>query len=370
MDAFESVAETLHSRGPAAVFDQLAETARARKDYRELFSTRLMQARHRLGLTLIETEPASTLPDEQRSVYEAALRDAARETGELFLADGDIVAAWPYFRAIGESAPVSGAIQSVQGGEHIEAIIAIAFQEEVNQRKGFELILEHLGLCRAITCYGAIRDTTVRQQCLNLLVRTLYADVAASMKRTIAANEPSAPPTGKIAELIAGRDWLFEGGSYYVDTSHLVSLLRYSPELDDPEVMRMALELADYGNRLDPMYHFRGDPPFDDPYTDHAIYLRVVLGEDVESGLAHFRAKGESGAEVLIDLLVRLDRYQEAICASQELVSDARSEPSGSLSVLQLCQMAGDYNLMQKLARDRGDILSFTAGLLQRAPTN
>src|ERR1700704_6476723 len=156
MDPFESIEQTLRSNGPAAVFDQLAHSALERKDYRELFSTRLMQARHRLGLPLVETEPASGLPEDQRYVYETALRDAARETGGLFLAEGDIPAAWPYFRAIGETGPVAAAIDRVEGGENIEQVIGIAFQEEVNQRKGFQLILEHLGICRAITCYGGI----------------------------------------------------------------------------------------------------------------------------------------------------------------------------------------------------------------------
>jgi hypothetical protein len=145
----------------------------------------------------------------------------------------------------------------------------------------------------------------------------------------------------------------------------LVSLLRYSPELEDPALMRMALELAEYGKRLDPMYHFRGDPPFDDPYTDHAIYLRVMLGEDVEAGLAHFRAKGESAAEVLVDLLVRLDRFQDAICTSIDLMPEARYGPSNALSVLQLCQIAGDWPRLRTLARERGDVLSFAAALVQ-----
>jgi hypothetical protein len=224
MDAFDSIEHTLRLSGPGAVFDSLALEALERKDYRELFSTRLMQARHRLGLPLIETEPASALPEEQRAIYETALRDAARETGGLFLAAGDIVAAWPYFRAIGEPAAVSAAIESGSAKENVEAIIAIAFQEEVNQRKGFELILEHMGICRAITCYGAIRDPALRQQCLALLVRTLYAELVASLKRTIAANEPSEPTTNSVAELIGSRGWLFEGGSYYVDTGIAAAL--------------------------------------------------------------------------------------------------------------------------------------------------
>src|SRR5204862_633414 len=124
--------------------------AREQKNYRELFAARLMQVRHRLGHPLIETEPVSG-PE-----YEEALREAARETGGLFLADGDIVSAWPYFRAIGEPAAVAAAIENVNIGDaedapqKLDRIIEIAFQELVNPRKGFEMILQHHGICRAI----------------------------------------------------------------------------------------------------------------------------------------------------------------------------------------------------------------------------
>jgi|ERR1051326_5029396 hypothetical protein len=373
MSAFEELEQTFRSAGADAVFDLLTRNARAFKNYRELFSARLMQVRHQLGLPLVETEPVTQLTESQRPIYEKAAQDAARETGELFLADGDIGAAWPYFRAIGENAPVAGAIEKFEGGEHLDRVIEIAFQEGVHPRKGFDLLLQHHGICRAITWFGSLRDFDVRQQCLRVLIRTLYNELAASLKQTVTANEGAEPVTSRVAELIAGRDWLFEGNSYYVDSSHVISLLRYTPELEDTESLRMALEMAEYGQKLAPMFHFRGDPPFDDPYIDHAVYLRALLGENVEAAIAHFHGKActaeESGdptpAEVLIDLLVRLDRNQEAIRASLEFFPDSSRAPSGCPSVLQLCQLAEDFGQLQNLARERGDILSFAAGVVQ-----
>src|SRR2546425_6434826 len=108
---FELLEQTLRTNGPEAVIDLVIANAREQKNYRELFAARLMQVRHRLGLPLIETEPVSG-PE-----YEKALREAARETGELFLADGDIVSAWPYFRAIGEPAAVAAAIENIDRGD-------------------------------------------------------------------------------------------------------------------------------------------------------------------------------------------------------------------------------------------------------------
>jgi hypothetical protein len=373
MSAFDQLEQNFHSGGADAVFELLIRNARESKNYRELFSARLMQVRHQLGLPLVETEPVTQLTDAQRPVYEKAAQEAARETGELFLADGDIGAAWPYFRAIGENAPVSAAIEKFESGEQLDRVIEIAFQEGVNPRKGFDLLLEHHGICRAITWFGSLRDFDVRQQCLRILIRTLYKELAASLKQTVTANEGTEPDTSSVAELTAGRDWLFEGNSYYVDSSHVISLLRYTPELEDAESLRMALEMAEYGQKLAPMFHFRGDPPFDDPYTDHAIYLRALLGENIDEAIAHFRAKAdaaqESGdptpAEVLIDLLVRLDRNQQAISASLEFFPDSSRAPSSCPSALQLCQMAGDYGQLRDLARERGDILSFAAAVVQ-----
>src|SRR5437763_547406 len=104
---FQQLEETFRSSGPGAVFDLLIRKAREQKNHRVLFGARIMEVRHRLGLALIETEPILDLADELRPAYETAFREAAREAGELCLEGGDIVSAWPYFKAIGESAPVA-----------------------------------------------------------------------------------------------------------------------------------------------------------------------------------------------------------------------------------------------------------------------
>jgi hypothetical protein len=112
---FEELEQVFRSDGPAAVFDLLIRTALETKDYRMLFGTRMMQIRHDLGLPLIETEPTMNLSGERLSAYENALNKAAREAGGLFLADGDIVNAWTYFKALGDAAPVAAAIEKNRG---------------------------------------------------------------------------------------------------------------------------------------------------------------------------------------------------------------------------------------------------------------
>jgi hypothetical protein len=372
--AFELLERTFQSEGVDAAFDLMIRQAREARNSHVLFGARIMQARHRLGLPLIETEPALNLTGEPRADYEKAFREAAREAGELLLAGGDISGAWPYFKAIGEPAPVAAAIENLNGGDNLDRVIEIAFQEGVNPRKGFELILEHHGICRAISWFEANRDYDSRQKGLRLLVQTLYGQIASAMKETIAAAEGAAPETDNLAHLMAGRAWLFEGNSSYTDSTHLTSILRFTPELEDPETLRMALEMAEYGRCLAPMFHFRGDPPFEDPYLDHAVYLRALLGEDVDAAIAHFRQKATPSpefpldtapAEVLIELLVRLERYDDAIQASIECLPDATGAPQSCHSVLQLCQMAGDYARLRSLARQREDLLGFAAGVIQ-----
>src|SRR3977135_1299565 len=115
---FELVEQTFRSEGPDGVFDLLIRKAREDKDHRMLFGARIMQVRHRTGLPLIETESVLDLAGEQRTAYEAAFRDAAREAGALCLAAGDIPSAWAYFKAIGEPAPVAAAIENVTEGEN------------------------------------------------------------------------------------------------------------------------------------------------------------------------------------------------------------------------------------------------------------
>ena len=53
---------------------------------------------------------------------------------------------------------------------------------------------------------------------------------------------------------------------------------------------------------------------------------------------------------------MRFGRQQEAIRVSEEYLPDA---------TLQLCQAAGDYDTLRRLARQRADRLGFAAGVIQ-----
>jgi hypothetical protein len=378
-DEFSQIEQVLRAGGPEAGFAFLAQRAREDKNYPLLFEIRLMQKRRELGLPLILVEPLGDLPKPKQQAYGQATVEAAREVGGLFLADGQIERAFPYFRAIGEVGPVARAIERCDSGQASDGVLQIAFFDRVAPYRGFELILERHGVCRAITCFSQYQESEGREECAALLVRRLCSDIAASLKRAIEQYEGSEPQTDSIAELVTiaelvnGRDWLFEGNACYTDTSHVASVVQLSPTLESPETLRMILGLTEYGRRLATMFQFPGRAPFENLYEDHAIYLRCVLGLEVEEGIEHFRRKVEESspetapeaAMALVNLLTRLERYEEAIEISLQYLADFDSQELSCAPVLHLCQMAGDMARLREIARQRGDLVSFAAAAVQ-----
>lgn len=372
-DDFDRAEQALQAGGAEAALQFLSDKFRNEKNYAALFETRLMRKRRELGLPLLQMGSLDDIQEDKRPGYEKEFIEAARETGNLFLGDGDIPRGYSYLRAIGDLQPVYNAIDRLTTDDVNDAVLEIALHERVHPRKGFELVMASHGICRAITVFGQYPGTQGREDCLHLLITKLHTDLMASLRRTIQEAESAAPEGQSIPELIAGRDWLFEGMSYYVDTSHLVSILGFSLELTDPAMLRMAIELCEYGRKLSPMFHYRGDPPFEDIYADHAVFLKALSGEDVEAGIAHFVKKvedsdpeeiGTGPAQILIVLLGRLKRYKQAVEISVMYLAGADQTQLACPSVLQLCYLAEDPGKMMEIAKRKQDLLGFTAGLL------
>src|ERR1044072_6862413 len=125
-DIFELLERAREQGGASGGFDFLSNKFLEEKNYPSLFEARLMQKRLELGLDPIPIGSLDGVPVAVRPAYERAFVDAAREVGGLFLADGDVARAWPYYRAIGESAPVAAAIEQAAEGADMESVIAIA----------------------------------------------------------------------------------------------------------------------------------------------------------------------------------------------------------------------------------------------------
>ncbi len=74
---------------------------------------------------------------------------------------------------------------------------------------------------------------------------------------------------------------------------------------------------------------------------------------------------GKAAAQILVGLLDRLGRFDEAIAVAAEHLAGV---PDGALacpSIAQLCQRAGHPARLAQIARDQGDLVHYAAALLQ-----
>jgi hypothetical protein len=360
----------------ASSLDLLISHYRDMGNFALFFESRLMKKRLELGLPLIQTEALSSVGSD---VYQQAMIDIARETGELALERGDIAGSWRYLRAIGEPARVAAEIERLSDDEGSDALIDIAFQQGAHPAKGLAFILAQHGMCRAITAFGMYPVRDGRAECIALLVRRIHSEVLERIGRTVESQEGAKPSSNNIAEIVSEREWLFGEYDTYVDTSHLLSLIPYATEILDREILELLRQLCEYGSRLSPMFQSRGQPPFDSPFLDYGHYIQARLGINTEEHVQHFRTKlaesdpeetGTAPAELLVNLLVELQRYDEAVEVSQGNLSDPSYELTCP-SMLRLCQLAGDFSQMKRIARERGDYLSYVAAsVLEREHTH
>src|SRR5579864_2427199 len=137
MDVFTELGEALDNGGAAAAVDLLIERLEQERRHAEWFQARLMRKRLELGLSLADSP--DRLPEAARAAYDAAQIETAREAGKRYLKDGDILRAWPYFRAIGDHQPMIDAIENLEPGKFTEEILSLSFQERLNPKKALEL---------------------------------------------------------------------------------------------------------------------------------------------------------------------------------------------------------------------------------------
>ena len=390
---YEDLAQTLEKDGPRKAFDQLADTLRAQKKYPQLFEALLMRKRHELGLPLLGTDTFRDLPEALQAQVEDYYVAVCREIGTLYLGSGDIAGAWPYFRAIDEPALVAEAIDRWQppeandsqsydalGTSTTDTIIDIALNQGANPRRGYELVLSQHGVCRAITTIEhqlAQASGNAREACGALLVRRLHTDLVASLKHDIRRREGDAPDENDIRKLLEGRQWLFEDHGYHIDLSHLQSVVRVSAGLKDKEAVGLALQMTEYGRKLPRDFQTNDRPPFDDFYNDYRIFLQALLGIGVDGAIRYYTQKADRASaeedgkhfpgEILVHLLWRVGRVEDAIAAYLKYLKSFRGALTASPSLFELSETAGDYTQMLELAKERDDLLHYTAALVRGA---
>jgi hypothetical protein len=373
---FDELEKIHQARGPAAAIDHLISVLRAEKRFHPLFDALLMKKRLDLGLGLVRPTSLKDVPEAKRDEFEKLYIDAAREIGHLLLNEKMIPQAWNYLRAINEPQKVAEAIAALPEGESVpDDVIEIALFQGVSPAKGLSLYLASHGTCSTITAFEQISlqlAPEVRRQCAQALVRKLYDDLRENVEHDVQRRQPMNPAGQSLRELIAGREWLFADDSYHIDVSHLNAVVRFARWLDAscPE-LDLALQLAQYGARLAKQYQYAGNPPFDDFYPAHIQYFQALLGTNRDAALAYFRSKiGEDTADTdnqlaafaLVDLLLRLERRDEALELACRYLADSADE--FGLSLPELCAQAGRLDLLLNLARSKGDVVNYAAALI------
>lgn len=380
---YDDLQSTLKNAGPKQAIDDLCAKLIDMKEYSSLFYALLLKKRFELGVSPLPTAPSSELPEAVHEPYEEAIRGAARRVGELYLADGEVVKAAPFFRMIDDPKPLADALEKYQPfeGEDLQPIIEVAFHMGAHPRKGFDWILERFGICNAITLISGQmgapqfpQGVDVRDYCIQKLVRALHDQLTERVRNDIVRREGSVDNNLRVPQLIAGRDWLFEEDNYHVDTSHLSSVVQMSVHLPPGEELNMARELCTYGSKLSPRFQYRGEPPFDDTYQDYGVYLATLAGDNVEAGIAYFKKKAEDNADpdgvytlpaqVLVNLLIRLGRLPEALAAARTHLQNADERELSCPTAAELCRRIKDFRSLAEISRQKDDPVNFMAGLI------
>lgn len=381
----DAIATMLASHGPQAAVEQLIATAREAGQPRPLLDALILKARLDLGLApagLVTEE----IPPALKTSYEDRYVDALRTVGEMLLAKGDIAAAWPYFRVIGEKETIRNAIEQFdpsQADEHgLGAIIDIAFQQQVHPIKGFSWILDRYGICSAISSFEAMpADEAVRAEGAALLTHSLYDQLQFSLASEIERRDGARPAQDKPVEsLLDGRSWIYDDDAYAIDISHLASVVRLSPLLKKDNSIELARQLAIYGTGLSDRFRYDGLPPFEDVYADHLIYLNALLGRDAEKAVEHFQAKLHTPeqdedqppdpletlpAQTLVRLLARLGHKEEAIAIAAEHLMQIPEAYLMCPSVSALCREAKRPDLLARAAAKHQDWALFLGAKIE-----
>ncbi len=380
-DVFTALEELQQQQSPEAVLDRLIETLTTQKNYHRLFDALLMRKKQSLGIDLLLPTSFDNVPEEHKKDFEQAYIDAARQVGALFVEEKQYSDAWLYFQTIQEPELVAEALNSINPRtvpeDKVEELIQVCVYEGANPQKGFEIMLNVNGICNTITVFDQMNaqlKPESREWIARLLVNQLYDDLVQSLQYQVQQKVPMAPPTDDLRELMAGRDWMFEAGSYHIDVSHLNSVVRFARLLseDDPCLSKV-IELCEYGSRLDEQFQYPGETPFEEFYPAHLHFFKAMVGDENDQSLAiaYFEKKLDAEpddddkqmiAYVLIDLLTRVDQNERAIELAEKHLS--QFEDPNTFSFTDLCRETGHLDILQKVARGKGDLVTFAGALI------
>lgn len=387
---FTQIAAEIASRGAGAALETLAASLVGEKSFRDLFTVRQMQARHKLGLPIIDVGQTRDLAEPLRTRLEDEYIVACREVGLLLLAEGQLREAWMYLQVSGDKAAVRERLASLEPTEeNRNEIVELSLYEGVWPKRGLELILASHGICNTITTLDGILPNLGREEqseAAGLLVRHLHANLLENVRADIERQQGKPPAESTLADLLAEREWLLAGGNYHIDTSHLSSVVRFARMSDDAQTLRLAVDLTEYGRRLHTQFQFAAEEPFADYYPSHALFLGALLAQ-AEHGLAaegparadaidraipffreraertDIQARGTAAIEFYISLLARLKRFDLAMDELNHLIPAGQATMGIAPHLWELAERSGNFAKMADICQSRGDLVGYTGAL-------
>lgn len=364
-----------------AILDAVESTLIAKGDFHRLFDAKLIRVRRKLGLAITQPTSLRNIPAEHESAFRDAYTIAARAVGQRFLDAGQLADAWAYFRTIGDTDVVRTAIAKKvdempeEPGPATDELLNLALYEGAHVVAGLKLLLRTHGTCNTVTAISQLlaqMSPDERRDAAAMMVRNVYADLQAGVRRDLERRQPLLKPDLSLRELISGREFLFEDNAYHIDVSHLHSTVSFARHLnrDCPELL-LAIELSEYGAQLAEQLRYPSDVPFDDYYVANGHFLKAVAGIDVDESMQYFidRLKKEPDlpdqrmiAFVIADLGQRVDRENIALEAAAPYLRQME-DPAG-FSFTSYCVKANRLDILENSAREDNDVLGLATAML------
>lgn len=376
MNLFTELEKTIIERGMDAALERLAAHLLAEEKFHELFDVRLMQARSRLGLPVVTSASIDELPTEKRKVIEAAYLAACEEVGQTLLDRGRFREAWMYYQPLGKPEKFVAAIrEAAPTEENIEELIELSLGHMLAPSYGFQLVLQHYGMCNAITNFDREMQRCSPkdlQEAAQSLVAELHRELLISVQTDIERRNGEKPTETSLAGLLKNRNWLLEGNNYHTDVSHIHSVIRIARIITNRASLELTYDICEYAKRLSPDLQSAGDAPFENMYEASSLFFGAQIGKHVDEAITYFTQKaeatdvysmGSAPAETLIVLLARIGRYDEAIAASMRWIPPGTHNGGFAPSLFELSKAGGQFAMLKSLNLEKGDLLNYVMAL-------
>ena len=389
---FDAFWERAQQATPVETLDELAETLETTGQYSAWFEALKLKARWEVGAQPWNLGQAEELTADQQQALEERLVAACRRVGEKLIGLGRITEGWMYLRPIGDATHVERLLKTVPlNDDTVEQLIEVTLGHGVAPAWGFQLLLERMGTCNAITAFDSQMVTAPllqRHNAAERLVRHLYQELWSSVEQhwrrqleTEGAPVNEAPQC--LAEAIEKHPELLANQNYHIDTYHLSSVVRIGRISDDPEVQQLARQLCVYGRGLGDLYQPRGYAVFEPYYVAHGHYYdlllepenhpeaweffrqrRQVLTEESQQPTALTLEGQIEATDVLVELLTRCGRIPEAIdvLLDQLFTCGEHQRHRWTMLLFQCCQTQKDFEPLMDYSKKANDAFGFGLG--------